>query len=270
MNKIKDIFKSRYGNDGVIIQGDESQLELRVLAYLSQDPTLIEEYFNDIDIHLENARLWKKDPTLSKKTEEGNRIRTKAKAMSFQLTYGAGAPKMVKTLGISLNEAQAFIKSFYDKYYCIREWHTEIIDKVRDNQKGEYSFLQGHSGRIWWFKERETHLKYLNDKGVFKSINPAEIKDLPVQGTASDVMIIIRASLVRKLLPYIDQCCIINTVHDSIILDCHRNIAKMIITILKKTMEDINILNKVFKNPFNVPLKADISIGPSWGELREV
>lgn len=269
MIKIKDIFTSRFGDNGVIVQADFSQLEIRVLAYLSQDETLIQEFNDDVDIHLNNAREWKRDPNLDKKTEEGAKIRTAAKAMTFQMTYGAGAKRMSDELDIPFEEAKAFIRAFYERYPKVKEWHEKIINDVRNNQMGSWSYLQGPSGRIWWFEEKPTNIKFLNDKGIFSSINPAQVKDLPVQGSASDIVIIQRGILVRKLLQYLNKCFIINTVHDSVMLDCHLSVKDEVVTIMKEVMEDVSTINKVFDKPFNVPLKVDISWGSSWGNLKE-
>ncbi len=257
---VKSLFSSRYPN-GVLIQADHSQLEVRVLAYLSQDETLINEMTNGVDIHTSNCQAWKRRQDIS--PEE----RTSAKAMTFQLTYGSGPGNMSITLKIDFDEAKAFINSFYQKYSSVKEWHDTIIEQVKQNNTNNQSWLQGLSGRRWSFTAGPAP-QYLQNKGIMFSFKPQDIKNYPVQGTAADILIIQRGVLFRKAMEHRDKFLIVNTVHDSIMLDCKEEYVTMATDLLKEVMEDSSEINKVFDKEFNVPLIADVSSGKSWAEVK--
>jgi DNA polymerase-1 len=258
---VKDLFTSRYPN-GVLIQGDQSQLEVRVLAYLSQDHVLIQEIKDNTDIHTMNCRAWKGREDITDKE------RTSAKAMTFQLTYGAGANRMEQTLGIPVEEAKSFIREFYDKYHNIRKWHEDVAEEVKQSNSNGIGKYQGPSGRVWTFEEGAAP-KFMQDRGIMRSFKPTDTKNYPVQGTAADVLIIQRGRLFRSALRHRDKFLIINTVHDSIMLDCKEEYVTMATSLLKEVMEDTSEINKVFREEFNVPLKCDISVGNSWATLEK-
>lgn len=240
-----------------------SQLEIRVLAYSAQDIILISEFENGADIHTRNCRAWKGREDI---TPDERRA---AKAMSFQLTYGAGAFRMEQTLGIPKEDARAFINEFYDKYKDIKEWQDRMMEQVKQNGYCGESWLQTVSGRKLHFQEGISP-KFMQDRGIMTSYKPTDVKNYPIQSLAADILIIQRGVLFRKALEHRDKFLIVNTVHDSIMLDCKEEYVTMACSLLKEVMEDTTEINKVLTHEFNVPLKADISYGPSWSDMKEV
>ena len=258
-NSVKPMFVSRY-DDGVIIQADMGQLEWRVAAYLSQDPAMKKDIKYGVDIHQQSAS-WAFKVPIEKVTKEQ---RTSGKAQTFGPLYGQGWMGLHMKTGLPIESCKAFLKGFYKKYKRLGRWHEELIQEIYDNQMGDWSWFQSPTGRIFWLQEG------WNYEGNRKVFRVPQIKNLQVQGTATDILIIYRGILVRKLLPFRKKCHIINTIHDSIILDCREDIVSEVIPIISEVMEDPIPLNKVFKREFDIPLNVDISVGPSWSELREV
>lgn len=262
---VKDLFTSRFGENGILIQADFSQLEWRAAAYLSQDPEMISDIFSGLDIHKQSAS-WAFEIDSEYITKEQ---RTEAKKITFGPLYGQGAKGLSINSGLDIDSCRAFLKSFYEKYCRLKKWHEEIADEVRNNQQGPSSWIRSPSSRRYWLEERESP-QFMKDKGIFKSFLPTEYKNYKVQGTASDILIIQRGNLFRKLLIYRSDCVIVNTVHDSVILDCKLSIKDDVIILLKSILEDTTNIDDTFDTPFNIPLNVDISYGDSWSNLKEV
>ncbi|MEO0258514.1 MAG: DNA polymerase A family protein, partial [candidate division WOR-3 bacterium] len=241
-----------------IVEADYSQLELRVAALLSGDTRLIEAYRKGEDLHYKTASL-----IFGKPIEEiSNEERAVAKAINFGVLYGIGAKGLKETLAelgmeISEQKAEEFIKKFFLSYPELSTWVTDQKSKVKN---------QGYVQTLFGRKRR---LPNDDEESVRQGVNA------PVQGTGSDLtqfaLLQIHAALkARKLKSHI-----IATVHDSIILDVADDELFEVLVIIKEKAEagvmDV-IRQKVpdLKEENLVPLKMDISIGKSWGEVEEL
>jgi len=261
---IRKRFCSRYGKEGILAEFDFSQLEVAALAEISDDLTLLHEVNNGIDIHTENAAIWKKcHPSAVSKD-----IRKKAKIMTFQLQYGASANKMAESLGIPKSEAQNFIYTFYDKYkgvsrfheelVCIRDEHQKVLNKQTIGQEASYISLSTFSptGREYRFpakfdKERERWYYSLT-----------EMKNYPVQGFATGDIVPIVINMVNRGLYSKENCCLINTVHDSFVIDCE---AEVFIDVLKLVEEVFTEFPIYFQERFDYALKAVYNYDVKFG-----
>ena len=239
----------------MLIHADVSGLELATAAYLSQDPVLIQELSSGMDIHADNQKRWNLPE------------RVIAKIFVFKLLYGGtgfGFANQVEFQHIS--KSQKFwdkrIEDFYNKYIGIRKWHESLVREVCSSGR-----LVMPTGRTWVFPIKDVldRLWYWRSK----------ILNYPVQGTGADLVAIGRVTSWKRLrrdgLHVLWQ----STVHDSIDIDvpldkgdppCYNNVCKVI----DSSIRDIpSNFYRLWGKPFNVPIKAEILIGPNLGELKE-
>jgi len=241
---VKKVFVSRWDN-GEIMEADFAQLEFRVAAFLSQDRTAIKEVATGFDVHSYTAKVI---------TEAGQNIsRQDAKAHTFAPLYGASG------FGRTPAEA-AYYQQFTTKYSGIGAWHKRLAKEVittgnvRTPSGREFAFplaTRRANGSITYF---------------------TQVKNYPVQSFAT-------ADIVPVSLIYIDkmlqanklQSCVVNTVHDSIVIDVHPNEKEKVIRIINRTNEVlVDIVNKKWNIDFNVPLLLEAKIGKNWLDTKDV
>lgn len=271
---IRECFVSRYGpENGFLVEFDFSQLEICALAEVSGDTILIYELNRGEDIHRLNAAMW-----LGKKPEEVTTDeRKKAKVMTFQLQYGAGAVKMAESLGITTGAAQDFINNFYKKYAGVFAYHEELAmerlvrtassKKQTDPSSEVWVINPTPTGRMYTLPFRQT------DAGDYY-YSRTEMKNYPIQGFGTadivpvvlnlvyDNLHIIYGGLVGKEAPLL-----INTVHDSIMFDCR---ADELVTLFAAVECAFRDFPAKFKELFDYELKVvynyDVKVGKNWFE----
>jgi DNA polymerase-1 len=265
---VKKYFISRY-KDGYILEADYSQLEIRVLAELSGDATLKKDLLSS-DLHAIRAAQWKK-----KNVEDvTNAERNAAKRISFQLQYGAGYKSIAETNDITVEEAKAFVKAYYDRYPQVSIWQDLNIGLVESSRVPSThrttSGLPAGKGQLVCpvTQRRYTFFEKDGYHGGASFYSP-EIKNYPVQGLATgDIVPLVLGRLMRRLLHEELECKLINTVHDSIILDVEESKLLRAGRVLKETME---MAPTFIKNDYNyewtTPLPVDVNYGRDWEHL---
>ena len=236
----------------MILNADAKALEWVCATYLSQDATAMTEIRNEIDQHTDNQNRF------------GLPSRLIAKTFVFRLIYGGSAYSYAmdnnfKDIG---NEDywQNVIDEFYKKYTGLKGWHDKIFADAKRDLK-----LTMPTGRTYLYPTG------VNSMGKVKYPR-TRILNYPVQGLGADLMAIARVSL-RNRLKDTEGIKIINTVHDSIMLDfdpkvCYTN---SIVEIVKQCFEDIpSNFAKLFGKEFNLPMRVDIQLGTNWGDLENV
>lgn len=226
--ELLDVFTSRSPN-GVIVEIDFSQLEVCVAAQLSGDGLLITEIENKIDFHRRNAAFLYDIPE-SKVTDDQRKM---AKGLTFALFYGAHAKRMAVDKNITEDLAQRFIDGFYDKYVDFKKWHQSLEEQVRNNSfltdqplvlkdktvsndLQQKSYIEMPWGKRYTFYDKGVRTR----RGeIFRYWPTTDIKNLPVQGTASDLVNMMVGRLWRALRRRRDKVLMVNEIHDSIILD---------------------------------------------------
>lgn len=227
MKDIKSFFHSRYSGGGLLVEADFSQLEVVGLAMLSGDKQLIADIRSGLDMHtVRAAELFDVPESAVSKSQ-----RKIAKALSFQLQYGAGAKSMALKNGIDVKLAQKFIDNYYARYSRVREWQEEVATAVRLSRKpserrtasglpaGEGTYTSA-TGRIYKFYEYDA--PDWSPPGTPPNFSPTEMKNYPIQGFATgDVMALFRKNVYRAWQSCYtnSEWCLINTVHDSVMLD---------------------------------------------------
>jgi DNA polymerase-1 len=231
----------------MLLQADATGLEIRIAAFLSQDETLIKELVDELDIHTDNQ------------TRFGLPSRLIAKIFVFRLLYGGSAYSYANDpefMPISKSEKywQDVIDAYYDKYKGIKKWHVKLIREAVE------------TGKVISPTGREYRFQMYN--GSYKD---TQIKNYIVQGTGADIMALARVSFFNRLkkLNYRD-CLLVNTVHDSIVLDCKAEYLEIIGQTLHEVFRDIPAnFKKLFGSEFNVPMTCEVLYGDNWEEMKE-
>jgi DNA polymerase-1 len=239
---VKKVFVSRW-EGGKILEADFAQLEFRTAAYLSQDKVAINEIKTGFDVHAYTADIITKSgqPT----------TRQDAKAHTFAPLYGA--------TGFGRTKAEArYYQDFTKKYKGVASWHSRLAKEALEKRS-----ITTPSGREFSFPDVERRMN-----GSVSHFT--QIKNYPVQSFAT-------ADIVPLILTHIEdrlkllQSCIVNTVHDSIVIDVHPDEINKVIFILKSINEDMNtIINQQFRIDFNVPLLLEAKIGDNWLDTKDV
>ena len=236
----------------MILNADAKALEWVCASYLSKDKTAHQEIWNEIDQHTDNQNRF------------GLPSRLIAKTFVFRLIYGGSAFSYAndpnfKDIG---NEMfwQNVIDQFYRKYTGLKNWHDQLMFQVKQTNK-----LIMPTGRTY---------KYLPETNSMGNIKypRTRILNYPVQGLGADLMTIARISLYNKIAK-MNGVKLINTVHDSIMLDfdpkvCYTN---SIVQIVKESFENVPANFKhLFGKEFNLPMRVDIQVGNTWGNLTDI
>lgn len=270
MSNIKRAFISRF-KDGLLVEIDYSQLEVFVLAHLSQDAQLLKDLEEGVDIHSRNA----KKLFGIHFTPHQRRL---AKGMSFQLQYGASANRIASEFDISIEIAKRFIDIYYETYPEVKVYQDTFANKVKwgrvpsryrtkAGQPAGMSKVQSETGRIYTF------IEYDGWSGS-TSFSPTQMKNYETQGTATgDIVPMMLGVLARTLITndvLKDKALLVNTVHDSVILDVHPEVLdkaiKVCYDVLSNASEEYETR---FGYEFSLPLGIDIKIGSNWAEMKK-
>ena len=241
---VKKVFISRwYG--GKIMEADFAQLEFRVAAFLSQDMTAIDEVTTGFDVHAYTAQVISDagQPT----------SRQEAKPHTFAPLYGAS--------GFGRSEAEAaYYKQFTKKYSGIAKWHAELAKEALSTSK-----ITTPSGREFSFPDVQR--RRFGGVTFF-----TQIKNYPVQSFATADIVPISLIYIDKLLTANKlRSCVVNTVHDSLVIDVHPDEEDKVLQIIKAANDRlIPIINKKWSLDFNIPLLLEAKIGPNWLDTKDV
>ncbi len=224
----------------MLISLDYSQIELRILAHISDDTNMKKAFIDDLDIHTATAA---EIYAVSLKEVTAD-LRRAAKAVNFGIAYGQGAFGLAENLGISRSESQEIIKRYFEKFPRIKEYMDSVIKFGYD--KGYVETLLG----------RRRYLPELQAKnGALRKFGERAAINAPIQGTASD--------LVKNAMLEIDrdvQIPMLLQVHDELIFEVHKDQVEIELPKIKKIMESAAKLS--------VPLKVNASSGLNWDEAH--
>ena len=236
----REAIVSRY-DGGFILEGDYSQLEFRVAGYLSKDPVIYEEVKSGFDVHSYTAEIM-------------GVSRQDAKAHTFKPLYGG-------VLGT--NREMAYYSAFRNKYQGVTEWHDKLQEEAVTTKQ-----VVLPSGREYAFP----YAKYTR---YGTTVGATSIKNYPVQGFATADLLplaLIRLHKSMKAMQKpVPKSKIINTVHDSIIMDVHPDEKDWMINLLKRSMLCIpEECKEQFGIDFDMPIEIELKIGKDWLNLEEL
>lgn len=309
-SKIKYCFVSRWGEDGRIVEADLSQIEVVVQAFLSQDKQMCADVWAGVDFHCKKL-AYKLDEdyqyVYDKCHVEEDPIykdgRTSIKEVTFKRIFGAGAQSIADVTGRTVKEIKELIASEEKLYPGIVDMQNDWIEEVEENRhisgrrtpKGEpakESFLHSLTGKRYGYVEEDTpknmqlfaayrdalrsnhDLIYAQFKnyGKPKSVGfkSTKIKNYKIQGLAGEIIYLIIGELSRRLLGN-SNCLLINTVHDSVILDVHVSILDEVNKMLIEVMELApTLFERTFGIKFNLPTHGEVENGVTWGSKKKV
>ena len=239
---VKKVFVSRF-DGGKVMEADFAQLEFRAAAYLSQDEVAIEEVSTGFDVHAYTAKVI---------TDAGQPTsRQDAKAHTFAPLYGA--------TGFGRTKAEAaYYEHFNSKYKGVAAWHTRLAKEAVTTQK-----ITTPSGREFAFPD-------VVRKSTGRVSHFTQIKNYPVQSFATADIVPIALLHIDELLKGM-QSCIVNSVHDSIVIDVHPDEETQVINIIDATNKALpELITLRWGVDFNVPLLLEAKIGPNWLDVKDV
>ncbi|AEH50373.1 DNA polymerase I [Pseudothermotoga thermarum] len=224
-----------------ILSADYSQIELRVLAHLSSDERLVQAFLNDEDIHaLTASKIFKVD--LKEVTPQ---MRSIGKLVNFSVIYGVSPYGLAQRTGLSYEEAQRFIKEYFELYPQVRSYIEKTINFARE--KGYVRTLFGRKREVPQLRSKDN---YVRQEGERIAINT------PVQGTAADIMKLAMIDVYKKIKENNLKAKMILQVHDELVFEVPEDELEKVKEIVKTSMENVVKLL--------VPLKVEIEVGQSW------
>lgn len=241
--KIRKAFIPEPGH--LIISADYSQIELRFLAHLSGDESLIEVYKQNGDIHTETAAAIYQTP----KENITNNQRQAAKSINFGIIYGMGAFRLAREINVTNQQARMFIEAYFKKYPKIKTYMDETIAFCRENLFVETIF------------HRKRTLPDINAKNhMIRSAAERMAINSRIQGSSADLIKIAMIEIQRKLEQTFPQTRMIMQIHDELVFEASEEEVDKVIPIIKKIMEQSATLR--------VPLVVEISYGNNWQEAH--
>ena len=231
--------------DFCFLDADYSQIELRVLAHISGDATLIEAFRQNQDIHRLTASQVFHVPF----DEVTPLQRSNAKAVNFGIVYGIGAFSLSQDLGITRKEAEAYIAAYFEKYPKIKTYMDKTIEDATE---------QGYVSTLWHRRRAMPELQSSNF--VQRSFGERVAMNMPIQGSAADIIKIAMVKVHRALKEGGYRSRLILQVHDELLIETYRPEKEAVAEILKTNMEQAAKLA--------VPLDVDVHEGNSWFEAK--
>ncbi len=228
-----------------LLAADYSQIELRILAHLSEDPSLLETFLADRDVHAETARRVFGDAAALFPEE----MRRRAKIINFSIIYGTSAFSLAKELGTSTSEAQSFI----DRYFSQHPRVAEFLDKTV-SEAAEKGFTTTIFGRIRQVPELKHKDKVAQQAGRRIALNA------PIQGSAADIMKRAMIDIYQEIKRRRLKTKMILQVHDELVFEVPEEERQEVEALVKEKME------KVY--PLRVPLKVHLGWGRTWADAK--
>jgi DNA polymerase-1 len=233
--------------DNVLVAADYSQIELRIIAHVAGDENLKEAFKRQEDIHRATAATVLKKPPEDVTADE----RSMAKMVNFGLAYGMSDFGLSSRAGISRQEAQEFINSYFAAYSGISYYMLHIKETAR-----RQGFVSTLLGRKRYIPELHAANGALRGAGERMAIN------MPIQGTAADIVKIAMIRLAERLTAEGFKARALLQVHDELLLEAPQDEVDRLVPLLRETMEGAL--------PLDVPLTVDVKVGTDWESMSPV
>ncbi len=243
-NKIRQAFVPQDRENYLIMSADYSQIELRLLAHVSEDKHLIDAFCSGVDVHtLTASKVF--DVPIAKVTKE---MRYKAKAVNFGIVYGQSKYGLAKALKITPAEAENFIAKYFETYPSIHAYMLNMVQLVE-----EQGYVETIFGRRRYLKNEIN-----SSNAMVREFAKRAAINHPMQGSASDLIKIAMIDFSKKLKENNLKSKLIIQVHDELVVEVEKSELELVKSLVLASME----LNQ----PLRVPLLVDINVGESWKE----
>lgn len=238
-SQLRKVFVARPGC--VLVDADYSQIELRVLAHISQDQTMIDGFNGGTDIHAITASQVFGVPL----EEVTSYMRRSAKAVNFGIVYGISSFSLSNDIGVSVAQAKRYMDSYLSTYHGVREYMERIKEQAKE--QGYVCSLLGRRRYLPELKSKNFNLRAFGERVALNT---------PIQSTAADIIKIAMVRVARRLKQERMQSKLILQVHDELILEAPEQEAEQAKRLLQEEMERAFVLD--------APLRADAAIGADW------
>lgn len=242
-HEIKSCFIPKNGS--VLLVADYSQIELRILAFLSGDPALWETFIRGEDIHARTAHFlfWEN----AEITSEMRRI---AKTVNFWVIYGITGFGLAKSLGTNPKEANEYIENFFREYPWVRKYYDTILGKAREN---------GYVETYFW---RKRFIRTINDANrMIRTSAEREAINMPIQGTAADVLKYAMIEIDSAIRDQNLSGKMLLQVHDELVFEIPKSEESIFLELVREKMEHV-------LPESSVPIQVDIHTGMNWAEAK--
>ena len=241
--QLRKVFKPENGY--IYIDADYSQIELRILAHISQDKHMLEAFRNGEDIHKQAASKVLGIP-IDEVTKEQ---RSRAKAVNFGIVYGISDFGLAEQIGVSRKDAKEYIEQYLEKYSGIKKFMDDVVEDAKEKGYVETLF------------HRRRYIPELTSKNyMVRQFGTRVAMNTPIQGTAADIMKIAMIEIYNKLREEKLDAKIVLQVHDELIIECKIEEKEKVKEILQNGMENATKLS--------IPLKAEVSEATNWYEAK--
>jgi DNA polymerase-1 len=245
----KEIRRGFVAEDGkVLVSLDYSQIELRLAAHFSEDPTMVAAFKHGEDIHLATASAINGVP-LDKTTRE---MRSAAKAINFGLLYGQGPHGLAETTGLSYADAKKFIEAYFKNFSHIKKYIDNSLKQARD-----LGYVETILGRKRWLPEINSSVAMIAKAAERVAINA------PLQGSSADIIklaMIKIDNLINK--KFADEVKMILQVHDELVFEMDKDLVKKVVPAIQEIMSSVVKLK--------VPLTVDAKVGKNWEQMEKI
>ena len=242
--KIRRAFIPR-GSDYILMAADYSQIELRVIASMSNEENMINAFVNNQDIHTMTAsKIYNVDPENVTREQRGN-----AKTVNFGIIYGVSAFGLSQQTDLNRSESKVMIDNYFSNYPGLKKYMSDQIDFARNN------------GYVETIMGRRRYLQNINSQNnMLRSSSERNAINAPIQGSAADIIKIAMININSELKKQSLKSKMLLQVHDELVFDVHKSEKDQIKDIVKTTMESAVKLK--------VPLKIDLEFGKNWLEAH--
>ena len=242
--KIRRAFIPR-GSDYILMAADYSQIELRVIASMSNEENMIDAFVNNQDIHTMTAsKIYNVEPENVTREQRGN-----AKTVNFGIIYGVSAFGLSQQTDLNRSESKVMIDNYFLNYPGLKKYMSDQIDFARNN------------GYVETIMGRRRYLQNINSQNnMLRSSSERNAINAPIQGSAADIIKIAMININSELKKQSLKSKMLLQVHDELVFDVHKSEKDQIKDIVKTTMESAVKLK--------VPLKIDLEFGKNWLEAH--
>jgi DNA polymerase-1 len=238
--QIRKAFVSK-NEDFVLMAADYSQIELRIIASLSEDPGMMEAFRNNEDIHAATAAKVFNVPL----TEVTREQRSNAKTVNFGIVYGVSAFGLSNQTDLTRTASKELIETYYKTYPQLRKYIADQVNFAREN------------GYVETVLGRRRYLKDINSRNqVVRGAAERNAVNAPIQGSAADIIKIAMLHIHKRMRQENLRSTMLLQVHDELVFDAHKSELELLKKLVKEEMENAYQLN--------VPLVVDIGIGDNW------
>lgn len=241
--KLRKVFKA--GSDKTFVDADYSQIELRVLAHMANDETMIEAFNSGEDIHTITASQVFKVPV----EEVSKQLRSKAKAVNFGIVYGISEFGLAEQIDINRKEAKQYIEQYLETYHGIKTYMNKVVEEAKQHEYIDTLF------------NRRRYIPELVSKNyMIRKFGERAAMNTPIQGTAADIMKIAMIKVYNELNRRNLKSKIVLQIHDELLIEADNSEKEEVKQLLKECMEDAANLK--------VPLIVEVEEGKNWFQAK--